>query len=84
MSVSDMSNCYSEVISILNKVCEEDYNKIPKDIIETIRMNANPSYTFKYNPSKTLDEQKDTDAKTAAMNSLNALRARAQETEKQQ
>ena len=57
MSVSDMSNCYSEVIAILDQVREEDYNKIPKDIIETIKMNANPSYTFKYTPSKTLDEQ---------------------------
>ena len=37
MSVSDMSNCYSEVMAILNEVCEEGYNKIPKDIIEAIK-----------------------------------------------
>ena len=35
MSVSDMSNCCSEVTAILDQVREEDYNKIPKDIIET-------------------------------------------------
>lgn len=57
MSTSNMGNCYSEVIAILNELCEEDYNKVPKDLIETIKMNINPTYTFKYNPNKTLDEQ---------------------------
>lgn len=57
MSEIEKNNSYSEVFAILNKLCIEDYNKIPKEIIKAIEINRNPSYIFEYDTSKTLDEQ---------------------------
>ena len=48
---------YSEVLEILKHIPLEDYNKIPKTKIELFETNANNDYTFKYDPSKTLEEQ---------------------------
>lgn len=52
------ANAYSEVLEILKYIPLEDYNKIPKNKIELFKVNANNDYSFTYNPSKTLEEQK--------------------------
>ena len=51
------ANAYTEVIEILKYIKQEDYNKIPKEKIELFKINANNEYSFKYIPTKTLDEQ---------------------------
>lgn len=51
------ANAYSEILEILKYIPVEDYNKIPKNKIELFEINANNNYIFKYDISKTLDEQ---------------------------
>ncbi len=51
------ANAYFEVLEILKYISVEDYNKIPKNKIELFETNANNDYIFKYDISKTLDEQ---------------------------
>lgn len=51
------SIAYTEVLEILKYISFEDYNKIPKDKINLFKTYANKDYVFKYNPSKTLNEQ---------------------------
>lgn len=53
----EYANAYSEVLEILKYISKEEYNKIPKDIIETFKTNANNENVFVYNPKKTLEEQ---------------------------
>lgn len=50
-------NAYSEVLEILKSISEEDFAKIPKDLIKLFNNNANEDYIFVYNPNKTLQEQ---------------------------
>ena len=53
----EYANAYSEVLEILNYISKEDYNKIPENMIELFKENNNKNYKFKYDSSKTLDEQ---------------------------
>ena len=46
-----------EVDEILNYLSIEDYEKIPKDVIEIIKKNKDTEYTWKYDTSKPLKEQ---------------------------
>ena len=55
------SNICSEVLAILDKLPIEDYNKIPKSMIEEFENNKNPNYTFEYDYSKSLVDQKTDD-----------------------
>ena len=48
---------YSEVLEILKHIPREDYNKIPKNKIELFEAYADHNDTFKYDTSKTLEEQ---------------------------
>lgn len=51
------ANAYSEVLSILQYISLEEYNKIPKTKLELFEKNYNKDYDFRYNPNKTLQEQ---------------------------
>lgn len=53
----ETSNAYTEVISVLKYLNEEDYNKIPNEYIEVLNKNANPNHKFKFNPKLNFDEQ---------------------------
>lgn len=53
----EYANAYSEVLEILKYISKEEYNKIPKSLIEVYEKNANKNHYFNYNPSKTLEEQ---------------------------
>ena len=57
MSDNKYAIAYSEVLEILKYIPIEDYNKIPKAKLELFEANANITYTFNYNPNKTLEEQ---------------------------
>lgn len=48
---------YKEVFEILKYIPNADYNKIPKEKIELYKTMQDKKYNFKYDPSKTLDEQ---------------------------
>lgn len=48
---------YKEVFEILKYIPNIDYNKIPREKIELYKTMQDKSYNFKYDPSKTLDEQ---------------------------
>jgi hypothetical protein len=51
------ANAYKEVLIVLNNLVKEDYEKIPKEYIEFLEKNANPDYDFKYDTSKSFEEQ---------------------------
>lgn len=48
---------YKEVYEILKYIPKTDYNKIPSEKIELYKTMQDKNYNFKYDPSKTLDEQ---------------------------
>ena len=48
---------YSQVLEILKYVSKEDYNKVPKDLINVFKDNCYKNSDFKYDPEKTLQEQ---------------------------
>ena len=54
----EYSNAYNEVLEVLNNISEEDYNKIPKDIIKVFETYKNKNYVFEYDFSKDFKEQK--------------------------
>lgn len=57
MVTTNYKIAYSEVLEILKHISEEEYNKIPNDMIELFKINANNDNEFVYNPNKTLEEQ---------------------------
>ena len=40
------ANAYTEVYGILEQLSEEDFNKIPPQVVETIRENQNSEYSY--------------------------------------
>ena len=48
---------YREVFEILKYIPKADYDKIPSEKIELYKTMQDKNYNFKYDPSKTLDEQ---------------------------
>lgn len=57
MANTEYAIAYKEVFEILKYIPQEDYNKIPNEKIELYKTMQDKSYNFKYDPSKTLDEQ---------------------------
>lgn len=53
----EYARAYKEVFEILKYIPEEDYNKIPNEKIELYKTMLDKDYDFKYDSSKTLDEQ---------------------------
>ena len=45
-------------MEILKYISKEQYNKIPNELIKVYEENSDKNYYFKYNPEKTLEEQK--------------------------
>ena len=44
--MSNCKNAYAEVYTILQELNEEEYNKIPPEVIETIEKNRNEEYEY--------------------------------------
>lgn len=57
MANTEYAIAYKEVFEILKYIPQEDYNKIPKEKIELYKTMQDKNHNFKYDPSKTLDEQ---------------------------
>ena len=53
----EYARAYTEILEILKHVSEEEYNKIPKELIEVYKQNSDKEHKFIYEPSQTLDEQ---------------------------
>lgn len=53
----EYSNAYSELLEIFKYLDKQDYNKIPKNILDMIHANSNKNYIFKYDTSKDLNNQ---------------------------
>ena len=53
----EYANAYVEVLEVLNNMSEEDYNKIPKNIIKVFETNKNENHIFKYDFDKDFNEQ---------------------------
>lgn len=53
----EYANAYTEVLEVMNHMSEEDYYKIPKDMIDMFRANCNNEYQFRYDLKKKFEEQ---------------------------
>ena len=53
----EYANAYREILEILQFISKEDFEKIPKNLIELFEEESNKKYVFSYNPDKTLEEQ---------------------------
>lgn len=53
----EYANAYREILEILQFISKEDFEKIPKNLIELFEEESNKKYVFLYNPDKTLEEQ---------------------------
>jgi hypothetical protein len=53
----DISKRLVEVDAILNYLSKENYQKIPKEIIQAIKENKDKNYTWEYDEFKEFDEQ---------------------------
>lgn len=54
----EYEKCLVEVDEVLNHLSKEDLNKIPEDILKGIKEHKDKEYTWKYDESKGLKEQK--------------------------
>ena len=55
--MSNRENTYTEVYTILQELNEEEYSKIPPEILETIEENMNEEYEFVLDDELELKEQ---------------------------
>ena len=58
MSEVNFANAYKEVYVILQSLVKEDFDKIPKDIINVFEKNKNEDYSFTLEKGIELKEQK--------------------------
>ena len=54
--MNNRRNAYTEVYTILQELSEEEYNKIPLEVIEAIRTNRNEEYEYELNYELQLKE----------------------------
>jgi len=57
MNQTKYANAYTEVYEILSCLNEEEYNKIPKELIEVFEENRNLDYEYKINEEQDLTKQ---------------------------
>ena len=57
MKDNEYSIACTEVLEVLKYIPEKDYNKIPENVIDTLKKNKKESLVFLYNPWKSLNEQ---------------------------
>lgn len=53
----EYANAYTEVLEILSKMSKNDYNKIPRDMIQVFEIYSNKDYAFEYDFKKDFDQQ---------------------------
>ena len=55
--MSNRKNAYAEVYTILQELNEEEYNKIPPEVIKTIEANRNEDYEYELDDELELEDQ---------------------------
>lgn len=55
--MSNRKNAYTEVYTILQELHEEEYNKIPPEVIKTIEANRNEEYEYELDDELELKDQ---------------------------
>ena len=55
--MNNRKNAYAEVYTILQELNEEEYNKIPPEVIETIEANRDEDYEYELDDEVELKEQ---------------------------
>lgn len=55
--MSNRKNAYTEVYTILQELNEEEYNKIPPEVIKTIEANRNEEYEYELDDELELKDQ---------------------------
>ena len=55
--MNNRKNAYTEVYTILEDLNEEEYKKIPPEVIDTIRLNRNEEYFYELDEDLELKEQ---------------------------
>lgn len=55
--MSNRKNAYTEVYTILQELNKEEYNKIPPEVVETIKVNRNEEYEYELDDELELKEQ---------------------------
>lgn len=58
MENEEYSVACTEVLEVLNYISKEDYNKVPRDVIQVLEKNKKDDIVFLYNPWKDINEQK--------------------------
>ncbi len=58
MENEEYSVACTEVLEVLNYISKEDYNKVPRDVIQVLENNKKDDIVFLYNPWKDINEQK--------------------------
>ena len=53
----EYANSYSEVLEILKYIPNQEYDKVPQNLINLFEKNSNKHYTFHYDPEKSINEQ---------------------------
>ena len=57
MEDKEYAIAYKEVLEILKYIPEEDFKKLPNNVLELYKENCDKDYSFSYDPEKTLEEQ---------------------------
>ena len=55
--MNNRKNAYTEVYTILQELNEEEYNKIPLEVVEAIKVNRNEEYEYELDDELELKEQ---------------------------
>ena len=55
--MNNRKNAYTEVYTILQELNEEEYNKIPPEVVEAIKVNRNLEYEYELDDELELKEQ---------------------------
>ena len=55
--MNNRKNAYTEVYTILQELNEEEYNKIPPEVIKTIEANRNEEYEYELDDELDLKDQ---------------------------
>lgn len=67
----DFSKRFVEVDEVLNHLSKDNYDKIPRDIIDIIKKNKDKNYTWIYDTSKKLKDQNLSDDTIAILSYIN-------------
>lgn len=62
---------FVEVDEILKYLSQDDFNKIPEDVIKIIRENKDKNYIWKYDKTKKLKDQNIDDVTVAILSYIN-------------